>query len=623
MTPNGNGPELGQLRRMQLVSTYGPGAVVDYLAQGGAVSGVTLGLDDWKKNECRHIVEPALQRLLGVRDLYEPPVSLSKRGRGRIPALPASRFPEWLECPKCHEVRHYSGWKRKDKGSAVHTCTKEKCKEGTNSQGIPVVPARFMIVCESGHLSDFPWMEWVSHKEECEKRGRLRLESKGAGLRNLFLRCTDCGNRESMRDAVNNITRVLEKCPGNRPWLGKDATETDCDAHPTTALRGSANIYFPQVVSVLTIPPWTDEFRAVLAKGGFWQDLMNARDNLREDCDEAFYEKTLNLIVRRMAEYLDCEESDARKQVDAFLRAYDGLPDKEDPNAQESLRREEWRQFRSGSNRKNDQTFEARDEEVPERIRTWFDAFVRVPRLREVRALRGFSRRYPPDGTDPKKIAQLSLKADWRPVMENLGEGIFIALNEKQVADWEKDKNIKARAADFNDKWVKYWRERYKRDDDPPTQISPRRLLVHSMSHALMIELSVSCGYSAASLHERLYLAEADSNQPMAGFLIYTASSDAEGTLGGLEREGLPDRLTAKIESAVARMKWCSSDPLCRAGVSTATDELNGAACHSCLFVSETACELFNRSLDRVMMIGNESIQGYFQDAADSFSFSR
>ena len=621
MTMSGNGPKLGELRRMQVVSTHGPGAVVDYLAaRGGAVSGVTLGLDYWDIRECRGIVEPALQRLLGVRYLYEPPVSLSKSGEERMPALPAARFPEWLECPNCHELRHWKNWPEKNFGSATRVCRNQSCSKDPHNE-VVVVPARFMVICERGHLADFPWMKWVSHKDDCKERGRLRLESEGAGLRNLFLRCTDCGNRTSMRNAVTDVAQVLKACPGTNPWLGGDAVES-CDERPTSALRGSANIYFPKVVSVLTIPPWTDEFRELLADGGYWELLMNAREDLLEDEDREYYERTLSHIARRLAGGPTSAQVDidaARKRIDAVLAAYDGLPVESSPDAEQALRREEWRQFRLGKNRATDRTFEVRDEGVPERLRPWFNAFARVSRLREVRALTGFSRRFPPDGIDPDKIARLSRTANWRPAMENLGEGIFLALNEEKVSEWANRKIVKDRAAVLHRYWVSYWRDRFKRQDDPPTRISPRRLLVHSLSHALILELSISCGYSAAALQERLYLEDDDSGFPMAGFLIYTASSDADGTLGGLEREGISHRLSTTLVSAIARMEWCSSDPLCMRGISTASDQMNGAACHSCLFVSETSCELFNRSLDRAVLIGSNDVPGYFEGVAKRY----
>ena len=202
-----------------------------------------------------------------------------------------------------------------------------------------------------------------------------------------------------------------------------------------------------------------------------------------------------------------------------------------------------------------------------------------------------------------------------------MGEGIFIAFSEDRVSEWEKIEDVIKWSNKLDRAWSQVWHERSKIGDQPPYRISPRRLLVHSFSHALMNELSATCGYGAASLRERLYISEPDSSEVrMAGVLIYTASSDADGTLGGLEREGRSQRLTQTVRSAVGALRWCSSDPLCISGINTISDLLNGAACHSCLFASETSCEMFNQHLDRAVVVGaleetaDQAVRSYFDD---------
>jgi hypothetical protein len=124
--------------------------------------------------------------------------------------------------------------------------------------------------------------------------------------------------------------------------------------------------------------------------------------------------------------------------------------------------------------------------------------------------------------------------------------------------------------------------------------------------------LSISCGYSGASLRERLYVGS--SQWDMAGILIFTSSPDADGTLGGLVRQGESRRLVAVFEECLASMNWCSSDPLCIEGVQSLSTPSNGAACHACMLAPETSCEEFNSFLDRAMIVGTPSIPeiGYF-----------
>jgi hypothetical protein len=119
-----------------------------------------------------------------------------------------------------------------------------------------------------------------------------------------------------------------------------------------------------------------------------------------------------------------------------------------------------------------------------------------------------------------------------------------------------------------------------------------------------MNQLTYECGYSSAALRERLYISGGET--PMAGILIYTAAGDAEGTMGGLVRMGKHDYFEPTLLTAIEAARWCSADPVCmEIGQSgQGPDSCNLAACHSCALVPETACEEFNRFLDRGLVIG-------------------
>ena len=90
----------------------------------------------------------------------------------------------------------------------------------------------------------------------------------------------------------------------------------------------------------------------------------------------------------------------------------------------------------------------------------------------------------------------------------------------------------------------------------------------------------------------------------MNGVLIYTASGDSEGSLGGLVRQGEPGRLEDTIVSAIHNAEWCSTDPICINSPGQGPDSLNLAACHNCALLPETCCELGNRLLDRGVVLG-------------------
>lgn len=274
----------------------------------------------------------------------------------------------------------------------------------------------------------------------------------------------------------------------------------------------------------------------------------------------------------------------------------------------DNLRWEEWLQFLEGgvAPPEYDNEFEIRSEQIPVRLNPYLGNLIRVVRLREVRALSAFTRILPPsdgDGSGPPAKAPIQAGSlDWLPAVEIRGEGIFLALNQTALADWEKRPTVIQRAAQADDAYKQDWVSRAGPDKPPPRIITARLLLLHSTAHVLMKQLSLDCGYSSSSLRERLYVAIDD--KPMAGVLIYTGTPDADGTLGGLARQGMASTFEALLGEALASILWCSSDPLCIEGLMSVSEACNLAACHSCLLAPETSCEEFNRFLDRAMLIG-------------------
>ncbi|MGL5250089.1 MAG: Zn-binding domain-containing protein, partial [Enterovibrio sp.] len=137
----------------------------------------------------------------------------------------------------------------------------------------------------------------------------------------------------------------------------------------------------------------------------------------------------------------------------------------------------------------------------------------------------------------------------------------------------------------------------------------PKFLIMHTLAHLLIRQLSFESGYSSGSLCERIYAGE---NQ--AGILIYTAAGDSEGSLGGLVLQGEASRIFPAILAALETACWCSNDPVCSEMEAQGAMGLNKAACHSCSLISETSCEHNNLLLDRKLLIGSADYQGFFSD---------
>lgn len=457
------------------------------------------------------------------------------------------------------------------------------------------------MVCEAGHLDDFPWHWYVGHKEGCgNTRGSLALKSEAPGLAGLMLRCPECKQATSMSGIFSEATWNGWSCSGARPWLG--GREQCAGNRPRATQRGASNIYFPAVESALSIPPWSDALQEAL--GIYWSAIV---DTLPED--RAAYIGILGRgALKDALEELGLSPAELAAEIERRLRAFSS-------DEALDLRGEEYRQFTfSGpAPRMAEREFETKPVDVPVGLAPYFERIVRVARLREVRATRGFTRIHPPSNAPDEALVSISRgNLDWLPAIEVRGEGVFLQLRESRVADWCRAPALIARAAGINEAWVSDWQQRFG-EGEPPHPITPRFLLIHTFAHVLMRQLTLESGYSSASLRERLYVAEPP--HPMAGVLIYTATTDADGTLGGLERQGLPNRIEPTVRAAIQSIEWCSSDPLCIEGLMSGTEGFSHAACHACVLAPETACEVFNRFLDRTMLIGapDDPVQGFFR----------
>ena len=236
-----------------------------------------------------------------------------------------------------------------------------------------------------------------------------------------------------------------------------------------------------------------------------------------------------------------------------------------------------------------------------------------VERLRKVNALVGFTRIDAPDRVEDiaGRLVPLTRTRwpEWTVATEDRGEGIFLQLDESAVAAWESrmldsqlwEAHRQAHRRNFQSRFSETGA-----DIDPDTRLKPPRYwLAHTLAHVLIRELAMNCGYSAASLSERLYAwQEAEGREPAAGLLIVTTASDSDGTLGGLVQQSEPARLARIVTAALHRAARCSSDPICARRTPQDPEEfLHGAACHCCVMASETSCERANRFLDRRFLI--------------------
>jgi hypothetical protein len=240
----------------------------------------------------------------------------------------------------------------------------------------------------------------------------------------------------------------------------------------------------------------------------------------------------------------------------------------------------------------------------------YFSRIMLVDKLKETRVLTGFTRILPETEQPLQELQSLLWRQPlqqnaWLPAYVVYGEGIFIEFNETRLHQWlqKHGDQIYPRIQPLVNRYQKIQEERHLRK----RSITPQFILLHTFAHLLMNRLTFECGYSSAALRERLYVSD-NPNAPMSGVLIYTAAGDSEGTMGGLVRMGKPGNFEPVVRSLLEAASWCSADPVCmEVGESggQGPDSCNLAACHSCALVPETACEEFNRFLDRGVVVGD------------------
>lgn len=570
------------LRPSQIITTFGPGSIVDLPDDSVMIAGIEHWFSDSFKPH-RKICEPRLQATLGVSEFRTPPVG-SFKGND----VPFVRFPYWRVCPKCNRLSDQFRWPTGNPDlPPVPRC--DACNSTT-------YPARIVVACTKGHIDDFPWYRWVHRGQNCSGGNLyLRGEGKSATLGDLRVDCT-CGRSRPLSGALgcDAMEGLACRCQGKRPWL--DDAKEDCTAGTSiyALQRGASNIYFSVVRSALSIPPWSDPLQADVVSwwGQFksplplsvWPDVIKARfpDEIEE-------------------------------RVRECIARIEGLK-----TQRPSIRREEYEVLNVDQDQSST-SFEAHMQSITPELQKFIGRLVAMPRLREVRSLIGFTRIDAPEMDPTMEVfneeqgfvvtpAPITAKQlDWLPAVENLGEGIFIRLNHKRLKEWESREAVKLRAGNLLNIYSS-WRQ--KRGLMSLRNQYSRLVLLHTLAHLLMRQMAMDCGYSSASLRERIY-----SDESMAGLLIYTSTPDSDGSLGGLVRQTKPpEKFHAVIRSAVEMASICSSDPLCREHNPVRTDRLNAAACHACAMISETSCEFGNRLLDRALIVTlpNHPSTGYF-----------
>ena len=587
----------GQIRQSQIVTTFGPGAMVDLPDHAVIIA----GLDEWNGYRDHPVVEERLaakvKALLGVPsvEFYAPPPD-NDDPTAPVTGITAWLFPEWFvaqyeERDPVTGVRSRPLVHRRDldKGQKYRRDRKEK--------PVKVVPVRFVQACTRGHVSDIDWQVFV-HGNEDPCRRNLWLDEKGTtgDLTDVVVRC-ECGKLKALSATTKMADAPLGYCNGPRPWLGNYAREKCGGADDKRQInrlliRSASNAYFTQTLSVISIPEAGGKVREAVDE--VWADYLQYCKSLASVANER--EK------KRVSAALE-GHSDAEVWAEIQRRKEGGAP------AVLGIREAEIETLMQARAQIGDDrpegVFYARSVPIPPgapELTAPISRLVKVHRLREVITQIGFTRfeAAVPDVNGELALeverAALALNQSWLPAVENRGEGIFIGFKPPAIEDWMKRPGVNARGVELL-AGFRAWAKG--RQGGEPSFPGLPYVMLHTLSHLLLTAVALDCGYASSSIRERIYAGNSG-----YGILLYTASPDAEGTLGGLVEAA--DRLDRYLRQAVDLGRLCSNDPVCAQHRADNTQEdrlLLGAACHGCVLLAESSCERRNDFLDRALVV--------------------
>lgn len=619
------------IRRSQLISPWGVGQMINFPKDESLM---VAGLDLWElkfrelersKSLDEFIVEEErLAKRLRVKNFRLPPDFRDNplEKTNQFLKIPFVRFPKWHYCTNCgymHKVPIFHHEKPKCLGIRF---ADRSCSDTPANRRRKLIPVRFISICPDGHLEDFPFEEWVHNGSKCSQDNpilRLRAGRSSGALSGIEISCS-CGEKKSMAGAFNEhaLARIGVRCHAERPWLGEELDRNNtghCSQELRVVQKGASNVYFSNVKSSIYLPQWEPsvdgELIDILEKN--WDFLNNGRVNNDFDRNRFMF-----VVTQKLRVDFDKTEFWIDKLLDAARKKVTGYDSMQSTDSEEFYRKMEYDAILKEPGSENQDFFvtkvNAKEYKENTAVVNSFDAICLLHKLRETRAFTGFSRWLPEDGKpleEKKAFIKLADSINWLPAIVVRGEGVFFKFNENLIKEWALKEKVIERVKLLANNYNKSRTDK----GQQPRKITPEFILIHTFAHLVINQFSFECGYGSSALRERIYCNIESEEEVMNGVLIYTASGDSEGSLGGLVRQGKPGNLEQIVNNAIENARWCSSDPICIDSHGQGPNSCNLAACHNCALLPETCCEESNMLLDRAILIGelDDPSIGYFE----------
>ncbi|MEE5993608.1 MAG: DUF1998 domain-containing protein [Oscillospiraceae bacterium] len=563
---------VGNLRKTQLITTFGVGAIVDFKED----TVIIASTDDWDYNphntdeiENRKIFNENLSVITGAKYFLMPRTTQSANSFSQGRDVASYIFPQKLHCSRCGMIYDFQ---------ELNVTQRHKCPICKNN----LTASRFIVVCAKGHMDDFPYDWWVHSGKPCssgKKSPRIKMINihNRVDIDSLRLECTECKTTRSMVQAFSENALSEYPCTCNHPHFKDPLARASFECHEKmhVRLRSASGVYFPITKSALLIPPWSKKVvqyiqrnYLLLKDNSEIQRMTNIRNGLNDNSiTDAEIQRSWNAVI------LASEQKDSRTEISVLQDEYAVL---------------------SNEQNSNEEGFSSYSVEIPSKYQDFFEQIAVVDRLTVTQAFTGFTRI---TRNESNKVAISQKKKEWLPAIELTGEGIFIRFRKEELLVWRNE----------NASHYRRMKKAMKDGNFVFNEFSEIYVLLHTFSHLFIRELSNICGYSAASIREKIYSHIDEENQEieMCGILIYVSSSDSDSSLGGLISVAHNEEVLEQIlDSLLERARWCSADPLCISSMKQGYKNLNYASCHDCTLLPETSCERFNVFLDRASIVG-------------------
>lgn len=562
---------VGDIRKTQIITTFGVGSIVDFKDD----TVVIASTDDWDYNpddisevDDRKIFNENLSVITGAEYFLMPRATKSTNSFSKSKNILSYIFPEKLHCSRCGNIYDFRELDIKNR----HKCP--QCKSNLTA-------SRFIVVCPRGHMDDFPYDWWVHSGKACSSgvnSPRIKMLNiyNRTDIDSLRLECTECKATRSMIQIFSENALSEFQCTCKHPHFKNPYARVQYGCHDKmrARLRSASGVYFPITKSALLIPPWSKKIVNYIQKN--YTILKSVDENKIADIiSQAFNNSNISNdeIMRSWnAVKNSMEQKQKRSELSVFEDEYAIL---------------------SKNENQNEDNFSLYSSSVPEKYKAHFEQIAVVDRLTVTQAFTGFTRI---TRNESNRVDISQYPKPWFPAVELTGEGIFIRFNKVKVTQW---KNVHS---------SRYRRMKKAMEDSKFSfnNFSEVYVMLHTFSHLFIREISNICGYSAASIREKIYSEINEKNEvKMCGVLIYVSSPDSDSSLGGLISIADNENMFEKImDSMLERASWCSGDPLCISSTKQGYKNLNYAACHDCTLLPETSCERFNCFLDRASIVG-------------------